>query len=84
MRGVACTIASARWRNLFNNRSDVIVHVSKQVTISFDDLQKAQHYYNLRNKLIHERATVEITDVDVEIYQATVQRVLKKLFGLRF
>ncbi len=70
--------------NLFKNRADVITHVSRQVSIAPDDLKKSQHYYLLRNKLIHERATTQITESDVNIYQSTVQRVLRTLFGLRF
>jgi hypothetical protein len=70
--------------NLFGNRSDVIAHMTRHVTLLPDDIKKAQHYYLMRNKLIHERATTQITDIDVDIYQATVQRVLKTLFGLRF
>ncbi len=45
---------------------------------------RASHYYAMRNKLIHERATVGITDGDVQTYRQTVEVVLKLLFGLRF
>ncbi len=47
-------------------------------------LDKVRHYYGLRNKLIHERATVGITDNDVANYRTTIEEVLSILFKLRF
>lgn len=35
----------------------------------------------MRNKLIHDRATVGVTDGDVQTYRQTVESVLKILFG---
>ena len=54
------------------------------VNLSQTLLQKVSYYYNLRNKLIHERATVGITDEQVTDYRRTVELVLKKLFKLQF
>ena len=71
-------------QKLFERRSDVIAAVSKKVPIPPKLLTKAQHYYNIRNKLIHERATVEPTDTDVETYSATIEEILSILFKLRF
>ena len=45
---------------------------------------KAEFYYGLRNKLIHERTTVPISDREVEDYRQLVEGVLKLLFGLSF
>jgi hypothetical protein len=58
--------------------------VTNHITIPPPVLAKARHYYNIRNKLIHERATVGVTDADVESYRATIQDVLRILFKLRF
>lgn len=69
---------------LFKNRSDVLNAITAQVTIPPVHLAKAKHYYMMRNKLIHERATVGITNADVETYRATVETVLKILFKLNF
>lgn len=69
---------------LFKDRRQVIAAVSQKVVIPKKLLDKAKHYYGLRNKLIHERATVGITDEDVDNYHKTIQRVLKILFGLNF
>jgi hypothetical protein len=67
---------------LFRSRPDVITTITAQITIPQKLLDKANHYYGLRNKLIHERATVGITDSDIENYRATVAAVLKLLFKL--
>ncbi|QOG06395.1 hypothetical protein IGS74_18000 [Aureimonas sp. OT7] len=62
----------------------MINEVTAHITLSQTLLDKVSHYYNLRNKLVHERATVGITDAQVADYTKTVEQVLKKLFGLKF
>ncbi len=47
-------------------------------------LEKTKYYYEQRNKLIHERATVNVTNSEIENYQELVETVLTKLFGLKF
>lgn len=69
-------------KKLFEKRENVISAVSAKITIDKKLLEKAKHYYGLRNKLIHERATVDITDTDIENYRNTVQQVLNILFDL--
>ncbi|NKE69829.1 ATP-binding protein [Candidatus Manganitrophus noduliformans] len=69
-------------KQLFAYRPDVISEVSKKVTIPATLLVKVKHYYSLRNKLIHERATVEITNTDVANYSGTIREILKILFDL--
>ena len=51
-------------------------------SITQDLVDKAQHYYSLRNKLIHERATVGVLDSDIRRYRMVLQRVLQALFGI--
>jgi len=74
----------AKILQIFARRNLVINEVKAHVTLSATLLGKAQHYYGLRNKLIHERATVGITDAMITDYRRTVELVLKKLFKLRF
>lgn len=69
---------------LFRSRSEVIEEVIKVTPIPQVVLGKVNYYYNLRNKLIHERATVSITDAQVKDYQKTIEDILKLLFGVRF
>jgi len=69
---------------LFEKRSDVIAVVAAKVKLPAKVLAAAQHFYNIRNKLTHERATVEPTDTDIQAYRLALQIVLGTLFGLRF
>lgn len=69
---------------LFEKRFQVIDAVTKKILIPPVLINKAKHYYELRNKLIHERATVGVTDADVTNYRDTVESILKLLFGLDF
>lgn len=65
------------------NRTNVINEVTAKVMIPPALLKKVKHYYGLRNKLIHERATVEITDTDGDNYRETIDSVPKILFKLK-
>lgn len=76
------TYTDAKIKELFDKRYKVISEVSGKVNIPKKLLDKAKHYYDLRNKLIHERATVGITDSDVENYDNTIREILQILFGL--
>lgn len=69
---------------LFKDRRQVIAAVSQKVVIPKKLLDKVAHYYDLRNKLIHERATVDITDTDADNFQQTIEQILTILFGLTF
>jgi len=71
-------------QTLFEDRRKVVAAVTKQVQIPKTLLVKVSHYYSLRNKLIHERATVDIADADVDNYRDTIEQILTVLFGLNF
>jgi hypothetical protein len=49
-------------QEIFQKRHLVISTVSTKVRIPESILNKVKHYYLLRNKLVHERATVDVTD----------------------
>lgn len=70
--------------DLFQTRHNVESEIKKYINLSDDDWRKIKHYYDLRNKLVHERATVGINDTQVNDYRKLVQRVLNKLFKLKF
>jgi hypothetical protein len=70
--------------NLFSNRTNVISEVVAKAPIPQNLLNKVRYYYNARNALIHQRATVHITDRDVEEFEGSVEKILKILFKLRF
>ncbi|MGA8502935.1 MAG: hypothetical protein WB683_15385 [Candidatus Sulfotelmatobacter sp.] len=69
---------------LFSRRSEVIRTVRSKIAIPDDIIDIANHYYELRNKFIHERATVDVSDRDIGIYRTAVERVLNTLFNLEF
>jgi hypothetical protein len=69
---------------LFGQRTNVVKEVQVHAKFSKTLLGKVSHYYDLRNSLIHQRASVLITDEQVEDYRKTIERVLKKLFEVKF
>jgi hypothetical protein len=75
---------SVNLKQLFENRDNVIKSVAQKVTMESELTGKAKHYYDIRNKLIHERATIDVPDSDIENYAKTIKRFLKLLFGLQF
>jgi hypothetical protein len=52
--------------------------------ISDQDWKLISYYYDLRSKLVHERATVDIDSEDLETFKVCVERTLNTLYGLRF
>ena len=71
-------------KEIFSARFKVVREVKNKMNLSQSLVGKANHYYEVRNKLIHERATVGITDTDISIYRDTIEKILEKLFGLTF
>jgi hypothetical protein len=71
-------------KKLFENRDDVINAIASKISIDTKILDKAKHYHGIRNKLIHERATVDILPSDIENYREAIQQILHNLFGLDF
>jgi hypothetical protein len=74
----------AKIKQVFLNRDKVIQEVNSKVPLDPTLLKRAKHFYALRNKLIHERATVSIPDDDIDNYRAVIQKILTKLFQLEF
>lgn len=70
--------------DLFKSRDKVLKEIESLTNVSKRDLDLARHYANLRNKLIHERATVDIIDEDILTYKAVTDRIVAKLFGAKF
>jgi len=70
--------------NLFNSRTNVLKEVLNHVSIPKTLLAKVGHYYDIRNNLVHQRATVQVSDQDIDDYRAVIEKVLKKLFDLKF
>lgn len=73
-----------RIHDIFQDRQQVCNEVRNHVTLSATLWRKMDFYYDLRCKLVHERATVGISDEQVEDYRSVVEQVLNRLFGLKF
>ncbi len=69
---------------LFSKRHLVIEEIKKHITIDDGYWKKTSYYNNLRNKLIHERATVDITDYQLADFAEVVEHILGQLFGFDF
>lgn len=69
---------------IFKHRHVVIQEISSKITIDSTLLSRARHYYNVRNKLIHERATVGISPTDINNYRGVIEKILTQLFGINF
>jgi Histidine kinase-, DNA gyrase B-, and HSP90-like ATPase len=80
----ASTYNNARIAQIFSRRHQVLSEINSKISIPKELAAKAEHYYSLRNKLIHERATVDVTDRDIRNYRSVVAKVLKILFDLKF
>lgn len=70
--------------DIFRSRHKVIQTVIEKVPVQASLLERARHYYNLRNKLIHERATMGIVQEDIDNYRRVIEKILNHLFGLEF
>lgn len=75
--------SDAKILSIFKSRHQVITEVTAHVPKLMALLPKINHMYNLRNKLVHERATVGITDGQIAEFKAVVGQALKLLFDLK-
>jgi hypothetical protein len=77
-------IGMTRFNAIADKRSDVEKEVCKYITISKKIIQKINHYYKLRCDLIHQRATPNVLDAQIDDYRTIVEGLLTKMFGLVF
>lgn len=77
-------ISATKFTNMPKTRADIQKEVFKHITVSQAIEQKINYYYRLRNDLIHQRATPNVSDQDIATYRKIVEGMLKKMFGLRF
>lgn len=73
----------AQLLNLFGKRHLVEQEIKKYVTISKAMWKQLKYYYNLRCKLVHERASTGIADDQISDFEEIVKKVLDKLFKLK-
>jgi len=78
------SIGMTAFGKIAGNRTDVQKEVFKHITVPTATEKQINHYYLLRNDLIHRRATPTVSDTDIAKYRKIVEEMLKKMFGLRF
>jgi len=69
--------------DLFKNRDQVIKVVQQKITFKKETLRRIKHYYLMRCKLIHEKATLDVTDGDIKNFRKAIEECLKLLFGIK-
>lgn len=69
---------------LFAHRHLVVKELKKYTDLPEADWKLIKYFYDLRCKLVHEKATALISDDDIIKYRYLVQKVLRILFGLKF
>ena len=70
--------------SIFGSRPLVHTEINRYVTIKADIWKKINYYYQLRCKLLHEKATASIDDSQIRDFREVVERVLHKLYKLKF
>lgn len=71
-------------QKIFEKRHLVRNEMKKYVNFRDSIWKKISYYNGLRNKLIHERATVGIGDPEIKDFKKLAEQVLSKLYKLRF
>ncbi len=72
-------IGNQSFKNIAENRTSVQTEVAKSITI---DIPIMNYYYKLKCDLIHQKATANIIDTQIEGYRQIVEKLLKDMFGL--
>lgn len=84
MRDSGTHYTDAQLLTIFRTRHAVHQEVKKYVTLKPDLWKKIGHYSDMRNKLIHQRATAGVSDNELADFRTVVEGVLRKLYGLKF
>ena len=77
----------AQLQSLFSKRHFVEAEIKKYPavkSITAKEWKRIKYYYDLRCKLVHERATIDITPEQLDDQRELVEKVLKNLFKLKF
>jgi hypothetical protein len=81
---IAQPMSEAALQALFRNRIDVNKEVEKTILTGDPLWKKVNYYYKQRCELVHKRVSVSVSDIEVDDYQATVEKLLGAMFGLSF
>lgn len=76
--------SDAQLLKIFKQRSEVHTEIQRFVKIPEATWKKITHFYNLRNDLVHKRASSGPGDKDIAEFREVAEAVLKKLYKLNF
>ena len=65
-------------------REDILKIMYNNAGIIQTDISKIRFYYNMRNDLIHKRASISPTDTQISDFEKLVKKIITKLFGVEF
>ncbi|WP_461632111.1 ATP-binding protein [Labilibaculum euxinus] len=77
------TYSETRLTAIMKNRSEVHKEVKKNISFDTVDWPKIEYYYKLRCDLVHKRASADISDHDVQVYQTLYEKIMNQLFSLQ-
>lgn len=72
-----------RIKKICSNRSEVHKEIEKHLP-GIIDFNRVTYFYNMRCKLVHERATTGISKADLEDFEELVKEIFAELFGSIF
>jgi len=76
--------SNSRLNTLFSSRNKLLKLMESTYGINKTELNKVRYYHEIRNKLIHERASISISDEDLKDYREVVEKILHQLYDLNF
>ncbi len=76
--------SDAKLLEVFGTRHKVHNEIKKYVKLSDATWKQISLFSNMRNKLVHQRATGGVSDSELGDFREVVERVLKKLYKLKF
>jgi len=78
-------IGRPKLSNILQSRSDVEREIQNRIkTITSTEWGLINHYYLMRNNLIHQTASADVKIEDINKYRSVVESVLKKIFKIKF
>jgi hypothetical protein len=78
-------IGRPRLLNILQNRSDVEREVKQRIkSITRAEWGLVNHYYMMRNNLIHQVANTDVKTDDINKYRKVVESILNKIYKLQF
>jgi hypothetical protein len=76
--------SDSKLQGMFSDRLQVHSEVSRFIKIPEADWKKIGHYYDMRNQLVHRRASITINDSQITDFRSIVENALAELFELEF